>query len=198
MFVQVFRAEVEDAAVARRWLEQRAERWQGSPGFLGATGGLSPIGELVLISRFESEEAARRADDRLEGGDRSEELPRGLRGAMTTSESTQVDVAMGGGSNDAGFVQVFWGRGQRDQARAVMTEAEPVLRRERPDILGGFTIWFDDDRFLDVAYFSSEAEAREGEAKALSADGRAIFEQFGRYLAPEGYLDVPDPILLSP
>lgn len=66
-------------------------------------------------------------------------------------ESAAVDVSMGGGSDDAGFVQVFWGSGDRDAARAAMVEAEPILRTERPDILGGFTVWREDGRFLDVA-----------------------------------------------
>lgn len=49
-----------------------------------------------------------------------------------------------------------------------MVEAEPILRRGRPDILGGFTLWFEEDRFIDVVYFSSEREARQGEARELS------------------------------
>ncbi len=102
---------------------------------------------------------------------------------------------MGGGSDDAGFVQVFWGSGDRDAARAAMVKAEPILRNERPDILGGFTVWLEDGRFIDVAYFRAERDARKGEAKELSEQGRAVFEQFGRVLAAEGYADIPKPRL---
>ena len=76
-----------------------------------------------------------------------------------------------------------------------MVQAEPILHRERPDILGGFTVWLQDGRFIDVAYFRSEQEAREGEARELSEQGRAVFEQFGRVLAAEGYADIPKPRL---
>lgn len=54
----------------------------------------------------------------------------------------------------------------------------------------------EDGRFIDVAYFRSEREAREGEARELSEEGRAIVEQFGRVLAAEGYADIPRPRLL--
>lgn len=56
-------------------------------------------------------------------------------------------------------------------------------------------MWVGDDRFIDVAYFRSEREARDGEAKELSEQGRGVFEQFGRVLAAEGYADVPEPRL---
>lgn len=119
-----------------------------------------------------------------------------LDGAVEVIESSEVDLSMGGGSDEAGFVQVFGGHGQRAEARAALLRAEPILRRERPDILGGITICQPDGRFIDVAYFRSEDEAREGEGRELSAEGRAVFEQFGRYLAAVEFLDLSDPVLL--
>lgn len=196
MFVQVIRAPVGDSAS----LDAALNRWDdelrpGATGFLGSTAGLTADGEIVLVARFESEEAARRNSERPEQGAWWVELEQGLAGPAQFFESSAVDVSMGGGSDEAGFVQVFWGNGDRDAARAVMAEAEPVLRRERPDILGGFTVWAEDGRFVDVAYFRSEQEAREGEAKDLSEQGRAVFEEFGRVLAAEGYADIPAPRL---
>lgn len=196
MFVQVIRAPVRDeealVAALDRW---ETELRPGAAGILGSTAGLTTDGEAVLVARFESEDAARRNSDRPEQRAWWAELEQALAGPARFFESAAVDVSMGGGSDDAGFVQVFWGRGDRNAARSVMVQAEPVLRRERPDILGGFTVWLEDGRFVDVAYFRSEQEAREGEARELSEQGRAVFEQFGRVLAAEGYADLPKPRL---
>jgi hypothetical protein len=196
MFVQVIRAPIRDKAA----LDAALDRWEtelrpGATGFLGSTAGLTTNGEVVLIARFENEDAARRNSDRPEQGAWWAEFEQALSGPAELVESAAVDVSMGGGSDDAGFVQVFWGSGDRDAARAAMVEAEPILRSERPDILGGFTVWLEDGRFIDVAYFRSEWEAREGEAKELSDQGRAVFETFGRVLAAEGYADIPEPRL---
>lgn len=196
MFVQVIRAPVRDEGA----LVAALDRWEtelrpGGMGFLGSTAGITTDGEVVLVSRFDSEDFARRNSDRPEQRAWWAELEQALAAPARILESAAVDVSMGGGSDHAGFVQVFWGSGDRDAARSVMLHAEPVLRRERPDILGGFTVWLEEGRFIDVAYFRSEQEAREGEAKELSEEGRAVFEQFGRALAAEGYADIPKPRL---
>lgn len=192
VFVQVIRGKVADSST----LHAALDRWEtevrpGATGFLGSTAGVSTDGELLLVARFESEDVARRNSDRPEQGAWWSEFEQALAEPAAFAESSEVDVSMGGGSDDAGFVQVFWGRGDRAAARSAMLRAEPILRRERPDILGGFTIWLEDDRFIDVAYFRSEQEAREGEARELSEEGRAVFEEFGRVLAAEGYADIP-------
>lgn len=192
----MIRGKVADASA----IHVALDRWDtdlrpGARGFLGSTAGVSTDGELLLVARFESEDEASRNSERPEQAAWWSELERALEGPASFAESSVIDVSMGGGSDDAGFVQVFWGRGDRAAARSAMVEAEPVLRRERPDILGGFTLWLDDDRFIDVAYFSSEQDAREGETRELSAEGRAVFEEFGRVLAAEGYADIPHPRL---
>jgi hypothetical protein len=195
MFVQVIRAPVRDEGA----LVVALDRWEtelrlrpGEMGFLGSTAGLTTV---VLVARFDGEDAARRNSERPEQRAWWAELEQALAGPARIFESAAVDVSMGGGSDDAGFVQVFWGSGDRVAARSVMVQAEPILHRERPDILGGFTVWLQDGRFIDVAYFRSEQEAREGEARELSEQGRAVFEQFGRVLAAEGYADIPKPRL---
>jgi hypothetical protein len=196
MFVQVIRAPAGDRAsvdaVLDRWDD---ELRPGAAGFLGSTAGFTTDGELVLVARFDSEEAARRNSERPQQAAWWTELEGTLAGPAQFFESSAVDLSMGGGSDEAGFVQVFWGSGDRDAARAVMSEAEPILRRERPDILGGLTAWSEDGRFVDVAYFRSEGDARAGEARELSEEGRAIFEEFGRVLPAEGYADIPEPRL---
>lgn len=173
------------------------DRWEshlrsGAVGFLGSTAGVTTNGQLVLVARFEDEAAAAGNASRSEQGEWWSELESTLSGAATFFDSNEVDLSMGGGSDEAGFVQIMIGTGDREQVRAAIGGAEEILRKERPDILGGFTAW-SGERFFDVAYFTSEAEARAGEAKELSEEGRAVFEQFDEVLDVEEFLDVPDP-----
>lgn len=194
MFVQVIRGEVADRA--RIW--DAFDRWErdlrpGADGFLGSTAGVTENGQFIAVARFESEEHARRNSDRREQGEWWAETEKLFTGPVDFFDSSDVDVSMGGGTNDAGFVQVLFGHGDRERARSVLLQGEDVLRRERPDIVGGVTAWRSDGRFVDVAYFRSEAEARAGEKKELSEEARELFEQFSALMPVEEYLDLPDP-----
>ena len=194
-FVQMIRGPLDDEAAAWKLLD----RWDsdlrsGATGFLGSTAGITTDGQLVLVARFEDESNAARNASRPEQGEWWSEFETALSGPASFFDSSEVDLSMGGGSDDAGFVQIMIGTGDREQVRAAIAGAEEVLRRERPDILGGFTAWRG-ERFFDVAYFTTEAEARAGENKELSDEGRAAFEQFGELLNVEEYLDIPNPRL---
>ncbi len=194
MFVQVIRGMAADEAALLEALERwKADLRRGAPGFLGSTAGLTSGGDFVAVARFESADSARRNSERPEQSAWWSETEKAFSGPVTFFDSDDVDVSMGGGSDDAGFVQILMGHGDRQRARAILREAEDLLRRERPDIIGGITAWGDDGAFVDVAYFRSEAEAREGEAKELSTEGRELFEQFGSVLPVDDYLDLPNP-----
>lgn len=194
MFVQMIRGMLSDETAALGALE----RWDtdlrpGAVGFLGSTAGVARDGQFVLVARFEDEEAARRNSDREEQGAWWAATAPAFAGPVTFFDSGEVDVSMGGGSDDAGFVQVLFGRGERERARQVLAQGEAVLRRERPDIIGGFTAWQADGSFIDVAYFRSEAEARAGESHELSAAGRDLFEKLAAVMPVHEYVDLPDP-----
>lgn len=194
MFVQVIRGMPSD----RTALFHVLERWHtdvgpGAEGFLGATAGLATDGQFLLVARFADEEAARRNSDREEQRAWWATAERAFAGRISFFDSSEVDVSMGGGSDDAGFVQVLFGRGERERAREVLAQGEAVLRRERPDIIGGFTAWQADGGFIDVAYFRSEAEARAGESQEMSAAGRELFEQLAAVMPVHEYVDLPDP-----
>lgn len=194
MFLQVMRGKVGDEAAIWAALE----RWEkelrpGSGGFLGSTAGVTTGGELLVAVRFADEEAARANSARPEQGAWWEEFARGFDGEVRFDESADVSVSMGGGSDDAGFVQVMYGRGDRERSEALLTGAEEVLRRERPDIIGGCSAWTGGGRFVDITYFTSEEEARAGESRELSEESRALFEQFMQAMQVEEYLDIPAP-----
>lgn len=197
MFVQFIRAQVGDEAAVRRVME----RWEqelrpGADGFLGSTTGITTAGEMVAVVRFASEEQARRNSDRPEQGAWWAELEKAFAGPASFLESDDVDVSMGGGSDDAGFVQIMIGRGDRAAATAANSpDAEAILRRERPDVIGSLTLWADDNRFVDVIYFTSEADARAAESGERSEEGRKLFEQFQQAMPVDEFLDLPDPML---
>lgn len=194
MFVQVIRGTLADeVAILQAWERWKTELRPGAEGFLGPTAGLRSDGQFVLVARFVDEATARRNSDRPEQGLWWADAQRAFAGPVSFFESTDVDLSMGGGSDSAGFVQILIGAGDREQARHVLKSGEDVLRRERPDIIGGITAWGADGSFIDVAYFRSEAEARAGEAQELSAEGRALFEQLAVVMPVQEYVDLPDP-----
>lgn len=196
MFLQVMRGKVADEAA----LWEALDRWEkelrpGAEGFLGSTAGVTTGGELLVAVRFADESSARANSARPEQGAWWEEFERGFDGEVRFDEAADVTLSMGGGSDDAGFVQVMYGQGDRDRAEAMLTQAEELLRRERPDIVGGCSAWTGGGRFVDITYFTSEEEARAGESREPSEETRGLFEEFMEVMQVEEYLDIPAPRL---
>lgn len=197
MFVQVIRSRLADDVATLKALERwQTELREGAEGFLGSTAGVSRDGQFILVARFADEAAARLNSSRSEQGLWWAEVERAFAGPAAFFESHDVDVSMGGGSDDAGFVQILIGEGDRELARRVLQQGEDVLRRERPDIIGGITAWRAGGSFIDVAYFRSEAEARAGESREMAPDGRALFQQLAIVMQVQEYLDLPHPRFL--
>src|SRR3954452_631409 len=198
MFVQVIEGKTTDAGGLRRFLdERRPEAMKGAIGFLGATTAIAPDGTVVTMARFESAEKAATNAARPEQTAFFEEFKTYLAGEPTFHESTEVETFLGGGSDDAGFVQFMIGTAP-DKATAKASEMEmtPTLESMRPDILGGITAW-DGDWWCQAIYFTSEAGARAGESKfeAMPPDARKTFEDMmGAYGEPR-FVDGPNPIL---
>jgi len=198
MFVQIIQGRTSD----REGLKQQLDRWQdelsgGAAGWLGSTGGVADDGTVFMMARFESEEAAKANSGRPEQGAWWNETVKYFDGEPTFRNSTDVDTTGGGGSDDAGFVQVMQGRAT-DRARLTELEAEfmPKIEKLRPDVLGNTRSW-DGDSFVDVIYFTSEAEARKGE-QAMSDDTAADMEGFNALIQDLAFIDIKDPWLRSP
>ena len=192
MFVQVIRGRTDDAEAVRRQFDRWTQDLKpGAAGYLGTTGGVTDDGELVVIARFEDEESARRNSDRPEQGSWWQETSKYIQGA-TFSDSTEVDLLHGGGSNDAGFVQVMQGRATDKAAlKALEAEFESRAKELRPDLLGGITAW-QGDAFTQAAYFTSEADARENEARS---SGDEAMTQFTSLVTDLTFLDLRSPFL---
>ncbi|HKY74640.1 MAG TPA: hypothetical protein VJS45_00760, partial [Acidimicrobiia bacterium] len=144
MFIQVITGKTSD----RDGLRRQFDRWEqelrgGASGFLGSTGGVTDDGRVFMAARFESEEAAQRNSAREEQGAWWAETEKFLEN-VTFQDSVEVMTLGGGGSNDAGFIQVMRGRiADKEKAPALMArfaELLPAMAERRPDIIGDVTV----------------------------------------------------------
>lgn len=177
MFVQVFQGQIADADLWKHQLEKwREEIKPKTSGYLGSTSGVTAGGYQVTMARFESEAEARANSDLPEQGAWFEETAKAFDGDVTFHDCNEVDLVFGGGSDEAGFVQIMQGRAKDQEAmRGRGTEMDAELRRIRPDLLGGVVAWHGDGSFTQASYFTSEKEARDNEQAMASSP---IFDQF--------------------
>lgn len=199
MFVQVMEGRVRDV----EGLRSQIERWKtdlapGATGFLGTTAGATADGNFIAVVRFESEEAARANSDRPEQGEWWAATSGLYDGEVTFTDCPEVDTFGAGGSDDAGFVQVIKGRADREQLRPVAEETDEILRRTRPDVIGGIVAWPGDGTFIQTVYFTSEAEARANEkAEPATDEERQAWERMSSLMQMEAFIDIADPWLYS-
>jgi hypothetical protein len=196
MFVQIIEGRTGDAEGMMR----QGERWQsdvksGAVGYLGVTAGVTDDGRAITIARFESEQAARANSERPEQGAWWSEMVKYFDGDPSFTESSDVQELLGGGSNDAGFVQVMKSRGVDRARMARLDEQLARFASVRPDLLGGIRVWTGPDSCLEVNYFSSEAEAREGEKKDLPPELQEMMGEFQELMQNTEFLDLRNPQL---
>ncbi len=178
MFIQVIQGSTSDAEALRaqddRWTEEVAP---GAVGFLGSTSGVTDDGRTIAVVRFESEDAARRNSERPEQDAWWQQTAQLIPDA-TFTETSEVVLMGSGGSDDAGFVQVIQGRvSDVKRMREIGEQFETAGAMARPDVLGGIVALHDDGSYTNVVYFTSEAAAREGEAKDPPPELKALMEE---------------------
>ncbi|MDQ3767277.1 MAG: hypothetical protein M3346_08035 [Actinomycetota bacterium] len=197
MFAQVIQGRTGDAVA----LWNRMEEWDrnlkpGAEGFLGSTAGVSDDGEFITLARFESEEAARTNSDRPEQGEWWTETEKLFEGEVRFYDSTEVDLTLVGGSDDAGFVQVIQGRVKDKQRLGEMeTKGETWMQENRPDVIGSVRAW-QDDEFSEFIYFTSEEDARVGEKKEAPEMGSE--EEWAGIMENVKFIDLRKPFFSSP
>ena len=195
MFVQIIEGTTSDpeafVAAGEAW---DAEVRPGAIGFLGVTAGATADGKAFTLARFQDEASARANSERPEQGAWFEKhVAPAYDGQPTFTESSDTTEFMGGGSNDAGFVQVMKSRGVD---RAKIEEADKVFEKHmgsRPDILGGIRVWTGADSCVDVMYFTSEEDARKGEQADMPEEVQKVMAEFGEMDIE--FLDLTDPHL---
>lgn len=200
MFVQVIKGRVNDADGLKAHMEQwMSDVGKGADGWLGMTGGVSDDGTSIAIVRFESEEAARANSDRPEQGEWWQKAATFYDGEPTFADCTIVQSDTYGDPDQAGFVQVMQGGVSDPERGRELMESDPTdWPSFRPEILG--TSWAStaDGDWTMAIYFTSEAEAREGEQKEPPPDAAALMEELNALTtAGPTYLDLRDPWLYS-
>ncbi|MDQ1521593.1 MAG: hypothetical protein QOI55_2666 [Actinomycetota bacterium] len=177
MFIQVIQGKVSDPDHLNRQLQRwRTEIKPGATGYLGATGGVTADGRSISLVRFDSETAADANSTRPEQGAWWNETAKAFDGEISFHNCREVDTAFGGGSNNAGFVQVMQGRANNEtEMRRRVAALEDRLRERRPDILGMAIGWHGDGGFTQAVYFTSQDAARKGEAATENDDLRHEF-----------------------
>jgi hypothetical protein len=201
MFVQVIQGRVSDAGQARAQLD----RWQtelapSSIGWLGTTAGVTDDGTVVVLARFESEQAARQNSDRPEQSAWWEATAALFTDPPVFHDSSSVEVDMAGDPAQAGFVQVMQGRSSDpEKARELMASDPTDWRTLRPEILGTLTASHDRDAWTMAIYFTSEEAAREGERKEPPPEAQRVMDELNALAVGEPtFFDLRDPWLFAP
>lgn len=195
MFVQVIEGRTSDP----KELIAQGEAWQrdvrpGAIGYLGVTAGVTDDGRTIAIVRFEDEASARANAGRPEQTTWFEGMAKIYDGEPTFAESGDTTPWLGGGSDDAGFVQVMRSTGVDRAKVEKMDEAFEPFTHLRPDLLGGLRIWTGPDSCVDVAYFTSEADARKGEQAEMPEEIQKLMAEFEGMGTTE-YYDLTEPQL---
>lgn len=194
MFIQIMEGHTSDAD----GLDRQLERWMQelrptATGFVGVTSGVTADGTAISLVRFESEEAARANSDRPEQGEWWTDTEKFYDGEVSFHESSDITEWLGGGSNDAGFVQIMKSTGvDRETVERMDAQLEGYVDA-RPDLIGGYRVWTGPDRCVEVAYFTSEAEAREGEKAEMPAGMQEAMAEFEGGMGDVEYLDLTHP-----
>jgi hypothetical protein len=200
MFVQVIQGRTSDAEQLRAaidgWVRELAP---GAPGWLGSTGGVTKDGRFIAVVRFESEEAARRNSDRPEQDRWWSDTAKLFDGAVTFRDSSDVTLDLPGDPDRAGFVQIMQGHGtDPDRVRELMSQDADKWAEFRQDVLGTVAIGFEGGAYTMAIYFTSEADAREGERKELPAELAAQMEEMNQLSVGEPeFFDLTQPWLYS-
>jgi hypothetical protein len=201
MFVQVIQGQVADAGKLRtaldRWMQELAP---GSIGWLGTTAGVTEDGRFIELARFESEEAARRNSDRPEQDRWWAETSQLFTGEASFKDSSDVTVDVAGDPDAAGFVQVIQGRGSDpERARELMGQDSSAWAAFRPEILASLAVGHEGGAYTMAVYFTSEAEAREGEHKEPPPELQAEMDELAALSVGEPeFFDLKQPWLYSP
>jgi len=200
VFAQIIRGKVSDPTAVRagmdRWVSDLAPT---AIGWLGSTAGVSEDGDLFVLARFDSEESAKSNSDKPEQDRWFADMSKLFDGDPTFQDSTNVTIDTAGDPDAAGFVQVMTGQ-VTDPLRAQQLMADqPDMRDLRPDILGSVMVGGDDGKWTMVIYFTSEADAREGEKKEMPAEMAAAMQEMESIAVGQTeYLDLKNPWLDSP
>lgn len=198
MFIQVMEGRTDNPEA----VHQRMEIWErdlmpGAIGYLGSTGGCTSA-DCILIARFESREAAQRNSNRPEQTAWWNETEKCFDGPVRFHDTDNVQLMTHGKLDNAHFVQVMEGHiSDLERLVALEHEADAFLAKVRPELIGTVTAYFPDNEFTEIAYFTSEADARQGEMCEVPAEMATKFAEWEKLAKVERCIDITDPWLVS-
>jgi hypothetical protein len=197
MYIQVIQGRCNDADR----LKKQLDLWEqtiadGADGWLGSTGGVTDDGTSVAVVRFDSRAHADANSARPEQDAWWRETSGCFDGEPSFTDYDDAITWLGGGSNDAGFVQVMRGRANDVEAfRAFSNQPMDGLHDMRPEILGGTVAIADDGDYTQTIYFTSEAAAREGEKVPMPDEVQAEMEKAMGNMGEVTFIDLRNPWL---
>jgi hypothetical protein len=198
MFVWVLQGKVADPGEVGRQLALWASQFGDTPGYLGATAGVTDDRRFLLLVRWESEAAGNELLMRPEQQAWYEAFQTSFDGAVEFAETADVSTYLAGGSDAAGFVQAMKVSGvERQRIEAADREFEAIASQYRPDLIGGVPVWTAPDGYVEANYFTSEQDARAGEKKDPPPDLAEGYEDFAAMMKDAEYFDFTEPFLHS-
>jgi len=200
VFIQIIQGKCRDADTLHRQLDMwRKEMGPKAEGWLGGTYGVTDDNQFVGVVRFESKEAAARNSTRPEQDAWWAETEKCFDGNVTFHDCDEAMEFLGGGSDDAGFVQVIQGRVEDPERFRRFFEQQPMdmLRQTRPEIIGGTLAMEPDGRFTQTVAFRTEDAAREGERKEMPEEMSRTMEEEMSQMKDVTYLDLRHPWFAS-
>ena len=201
MFLQVMTGETSDAEGIHRLMDRWVELSRAASGWLGSTTGVTDDGKFVAAGRFTSAEDAQRNSDNEAQEAWFAELVKHLDGEPQFKTYSDVETMLAGGSDDAGFVQVIEARVLDAQAVRATADALDAAGDAiaRPDLIGGIAGISDDgSTVIQMMYFTSEEDARKGEAAEPPPEFVEAMSAWQEATADTRYLDLRDPWMASP
>jgi hypothetical protein len=199
MFIQVIQGHCRDVDQMHARLDEWAEKLgPGADGWLGGTYGLTDEGQFVAVVRFESREAAEANSRRPEQGEWWQRTASCFDGEISFHDCDDAMMFLGGGSDEAGFVQVIQGRlTDPDRFRKFMSQPMDALAQARPEIMGGTVAIDADGYFTETISFRTESEARLGEKQEMPADRQQEFQEEMAQVQDLHFLDLHHPWFTS-
>ncbi len=196
MFIQIIQGRCTREAEMRAALDSwRATCEPGADGYLGGTYGFTDDGMFIAVVRFESEEMAALNSQRPEQGAWWAATEKLFDAPPEFHDCRDVMMMLGGGSDEAGFVQIMRGKlTDPERAKAMFNEMESSLQQARPDIMGATLAIEDDGSFMETVAFTSEAAARDGEMQEMPADVR---ERMESAMTVEQFIDLHHPFFAT-
>ena len=201
MFVQVIQGRTsQPQAVAEAFDRWRADLAPGATGWLGSTGGVTEDGRFLGVARFESEEAAAANSQRPEQDawwSETASCSTGKPHSATAPTYRRPAAATRTGPDSSRSCRA--GAATPSVPRQLMTQDSDKWAEFRPDVIGSVAIGHDEGAYTMVLYFTSEAEAREGERKEPPPELQAQMEEMNKLTVGEPeFFDLKQPFLASP